>query len=98
MGIGCSRDSNAVESESEMMALIMPVYYDPTPIDHRDIALATRTWDDIFHDRPQRFQLAKQDPNFNHPSCLSWFYISFYDRKCDLKNVSQALITLLRPI
>ena len=83
MGSGCAAETkpSSIEDDEFAIKMIMPVYYTDEVPTSNDIALAADTWNGIYNDVPQRYHDMKQDSKFKQPSCLSWFYVSFYERK-----------------
>jgi hemoglobin-like flavoprotein len=75
------------------VTLMLPVYYMDEPVTIYDIELATRSWNLIVNDTSPKYMKLKSDGLIDQPSCLSWFYISFYERLFDVHPLSRKLFT-----
>jgi hemoglobin-like flavoprotein len=100
MGSGASRNqSNEREytilkaDEILTVTLMLPVYYIDEPVTIMDIELATISWNMIVNDTSPRYAKYKSEGLIDQPSCLSWFYVSFYERLFDVHPLSRKLFT-----
>jgi hemoglobin-like flavoprotein len=58
-----------------------------------DIKLAKDSWNHIIEDRSPTYLEKKQDPLFEHASCISWFYFIFYERLFNVHPMCRPLFT-----
>lgn len=79
------------KTEEEIVRLMMPVYYNPDPLTDEEMTLASDTWKMILSNTSENFIERKQDERFPHPTCIMWFYSSFYERLFDVHPVARAL-------
>ena len=88
-------------SDMDVINLMMPVYYTKSPVTDIDILKAKTAWDMVLHDTSPKFLLYKngdelqsisKDAN-SPPSCMMWFYDTFYQRLFDVHPTSRALFT-----
>lgn len=75
------------------VTLMLPVYYLDEPVLLSDIELATASWNLIVNDTSSRYIKTKSEGLIDQPSCLSWFYVSFYERLFDVHPLSRKLFT-----
>lgn len=79
----------------EIILLMMPVYYiNDAVISDRDLTLAKGAWLQIIEDRSEEYLKQKrEDPSFDHASCISWFYSVFYARLFNIHPMCRPLFT-----
>ena len=84
MGSGSS--ARFVEgTNNEIVAIMMPVYYVEETVSPEDLKLASASWQMIINDTSPEFKRKRTtDPDFTQPSCISWFFNSFYTRLFDV--------------
>jgi hemoglobin-like flavoprotein len=95
MGSGTTRPigPSPTLDEETTVRLMMPVYYIDDIVLPSDIALAEHSWSAIVNDTSEKFQQLKHNNSCSSPSCLSWFYVIFYDRLFDVHPLSRQLFT-----
>ena len=74
------KKSNLLKCQQEVVKLMMPIFYTPESIDTRERKLAVDSWNLIVTARSPEYLTRKEDPNFPHASCITFFYSTFYDR------------------
>lgn len=79
------------KSEAEVCQLMLPVYYDDSPITNVEMELASNTWKLILTNTSPEFMAKRKDPTFPYPTCIMYFYNSFYERLFDIHPMSRAL-------
>jgi hemoglobin-like flavoprotein len=63
-------------------------------VSDRELSLAKASWNLIIEDKsPAYVQQKASNPNFDHASCISWFYSVFYDRLFDVHPMCRPLFT-----
>ena len=70
-------------TSTEAILMLMPVYYQDGEVTPDDVALARRSWNNIVNNESQKF-FRSSGTSTSAPSCLSWFYESFYKRLFDV--------------
>lgn len=95
MGGGSSKidaSSHALDkTESEIVRLMMPVYYIDEPITNEELEAVTSTWKMILTNSSPEFLAKRLDPTFPYPTCIMYFYSSFYDRLFDVHPMARIL-------
>eukprot|EP01039_Chlorochromonas_danica_P000214 gene214-229_t len=99
MGSGSSRSNTIDETHSEkeeppgnnVVPLMMPVYYDDQPISNEEMELASNTWKLILTNTSPEFMARRRDPRFQYPTCIMYFYNSFYQRLFDIHPMARDL-------
>ena len=77
--------------EEEIVKLMMPVYYNDKALTSEEYQIAEQAWNLILTDSSKEFNLRRKDPNFPHPSCIVFFYNSFYTRLFDIHPLARDL-------
>ena len=77
--------------ESEIVRLMMPIYYTSEDITVEERKIAESSWQQILNDTTPEFQLRKKDPEFKFDSSVIFFYDSFYARLFDIHPMSKDL-------
>lgn len=72
------------KSEEEVIRLMLPVFYNSTPIDAKERKMAMDSWNLILDDQSPIFRERKGKPDFPYQSCVTFFYDSFYTRLFDI--------------
>jgi hypothetical protein len=83
MGAGAHRGFGALDVQT-CISLLMPVYYQETEPSAEDIALALSSWNCIVNNESEKY-LKAAGCTTQSPSCLSWFYETFYQRLFDVR-------------
>eukprot|EP01041_Mallomonas_annulata_P013572 gene13572-28800_t len=92
MGGGPSSSVSRELTVDELTLLMMPPYYKSgVVVQETDIILGRVSWQKIADGSSQGFQDMKAIPGFNSPSCLTWFYDSFYNRLFDVNPSARPL-------
>jgi len=76
---------------SDIVKLMMPVYYTEESVESSDIEIAKQKWDKILNDNAPEFVINRDKPDFEYTSCMIMFYDSFYRRLFDVHPVSKPL-------
>ena len=84
MGGGQSAKYGAETDVNRVIQLMMPVYFDRTLPTMADIDAGTSSWNHILNDTCPNFLEKLNTPGFEHTSCISWFYDTFYSRLFDV--------------
>jgi hemoglobin-like flavoprotein len=88
------REYNTLKAEEILtVTLMLPVYYIDEPVTIMDIELATISWNLVVNDTSPKYLKYKSEGLIDQPSCLSWFYVSFYERLFDVHPLSRKLFT-----
>lgn len=92
---GGGLSANAIRgSEIEVIQYMMPVYYiHDAQVTVEEIQLARHTWKLIISDQCPNYLVVCQNIDFEHPSCISWFYFMFYNRLFDVHPMCRPLFT-----
>jgi hemoglobin-like flavoprotein len=94
MGGGGLSAKQIAGTQSEILMLMMPVYYiSDAVVTQADLDSVKVGWNMIIKDCTPPYLNMKQDPNFEYNSCISWFYTIFYDRLFDVHPVCRPLFT-----
>lgn len=81
-----------VTSESEMIRLMMPLYYSIATLTDRDRLLASKTWQLILNNEsPEYIHQKETNTAFQYEQCMEFFFDSFYFRLFDIHPASRAL-------
>lgn len=82
-------------SDSAIVSIMLPVYYiHDADVLQADIDIASESWKLIIDDKSDEFKLKKAtDTTFNHYSCISWFFSSFYGRLFDVHPLCKPLFS-----
>lgn len=62
-------------------------------ITDRDLVVAKSSWNYIIEDRSPLYLELKKGPDFEHASCISWFYSIFYARLFNVHPMCKPLFT-----
>ena len=96
MGNGASLEQKAMRAVhskktlSEVVAVMMPVYYTEEPVTPKDIALATANWEMILDDSSPAY-IDIQNRGSELSTCIMFFYETFYGRLFDVHPVCNLL-------
>jgi hypothetical protein len=71
-------------SETEIVNLMMPIYYTNEKITSEENNSVNRSWNMILTDESTHYQTLKLEPSFKYSSCITLFYDSFYSRLFEL--------------
>ena len=74
-------------TEEEVIQAFLPVFYDViTPVTESDIEVSKSLWTSITHDTAAGYVALKETEGFEalYPSCISFFYDTFYTRLFDI--------------
>lgn len=99
MGSGVSRlsqNNQLLKTEEEIVRLMMPVYYSEDPITDEEYDLALNSWRMILNNSSPEFLANKKNVNFPYPTCIIFFYNSFYDRLFDIHPVAKNMFKDMR--
>lgn len=104
MGGGASKNdkksasgtSNLAKTEEEIVRLMMPVYYNEEPIVQEELDIAHNSWKQILNNTSPEFLLKRKDKSFTFPTCIMYFYSSFYDRLFDIHPLAKNLFRDMR--
>ncbi len=104
MGGGASKNdkrsasgtSNLAKTEEEIVRLMMPVYYNEEPIVQEELDIAHNSWKLILNNTSPEFLVKRKDPSFTYPTCIMYFYSSFYDRLFDIHPLAKNLFRDMR--
>lgn len=91
-----SGTSNLLKSEEDIVRLMMPVYYNEEPITQDELDIAHNSWKLILNNTSPEFMARKKDPSFTFPTCIMYFYNSFYDRLFDIHPLAKDLFKDMR--
>ena len=91
-----SGTSNLQKSEEEIVRLMMPVYYNEEPITQDELDLASNSWKTILNNVSPEFTAKKKNPAFTFPTCIMYFYSSFYERLFDIHPLAKDLFKDMR--
>lgn len=94
MGGGASKPEEKAgleKSEHDIVQLMMPVYYNNSPISNEEMEAANSTWKLILTNTSPEFMAKRRDPNFQYPTCIMFFYNSFYERLFDIHPMAKEL-------
>lgn len=88
---------NLAQTEEMIVRLMMPVYYNDEPITPEEHEAAHNSWKLILNNTSPEFLHAKRnDPNFQYPTCIMYFYNSFYNRLFDIHPLARDLFKDMR--
>ena len=78
-----------------IVSVMMPVYYvHNAVVTPEDVQLAKASWSLIIDDKSEEFHKKKrEDPTFQHYSCISWFFSNFYSRLFDVHPLCRSLFS-----
>ena len=79
------------KSETEMVKLMMPIYFSYETVSAEDRKVLKTTWECITKDKSPEFLSRRGKPDFQYQSCVTFFYDSFYVRLFDVHPMSQQL-------
>lgn len=80
------------KSEEEIVRLMMPIFYNPTRIDAEERKKAQESWNLILNDKSPVFLTRReQEKNFPFPTCVTFFYDTFYTRLFDIHPICRPL-------
>lgn len=107
MGAGSSTNTSnkynningLAKTETEIVRLMMPVYYNDEPIVEEELEAAQNSWRLILSNTsPEYLQARKTDIHFadRFPTCIMYFYNSFYDRLFDMHPLARGLFKDMR--
>lgn len=91
-----SLSSNLDKTEEEIVRLMMPVYYNDDPITPEEHDLAHSSWKLILNNTSPEYLAKRKDPNFTFPTCIMYFYNSFYARLFDIHPLAKDLFKDMR--
>ncbi|RYH04780.1 hypothetical protein EON65_46520 [archaeon] len=94
MGASNGKESGAPvleKNEGEIIRLMLPVYFMDLPLTDHELELANANWKSILTNTSSEFMERRKDPNFPHPTCIMFFYNSFYGRFFDIHPVARDL-------
>jgi hemoglobin-like flavoprotein len=79
---------------NDVVILLMPTYYTPSPVASRDITLAQASWNLILGNKSIEFLTQNTSPEFHdryQGKCLHWFTDLFYQRFFDIHPIAKTL-------
>jgi hemoglobin-like flavoprotein len=78
-----------------IVSVMMPVYYvHHAVVTPEDVQVAKASWSLIIDDKSVEFhRRKKEDPDFTHYSCISWFFSNFYMRLFDVHPLCKSLFS-----
>jgi hemoglobin-like flavoprotein len=80
---------------NDVVILLMPTYYTPSQVTHRDITLAQASWNLILSNKSIEFvSQNSSSPQFQElyqGKCLNWFTDLFYQRFFDIHPIAKTL-------
>ena len=79
------------KSDAEIMKFMLPLYYTTHHITERDMDLAHQSWDYICTSTSPKYLDVHDSNNLQKPSCISWFYTTFYNRLFDVHPACKPL-------
>ena len=63
------------------LSIVYPAYFTNDEITEQDVKLTTSSWQIVMNgEETEAFLQHKNDPSFQHATCLTWFFDSFYGR------------------
>lgn len=87
-----SHATSLQRNETEVVKLMMPVYYNDEKTTLEELEAATASWKAILNNvAPEFLRMKKTDPAFLHPSSIVYFYNSFYARLFDIHPLAKDL-------
>lgn len=75
----------------EIILLMLPVYYNDSPLTLEERELAARSWSMVLNGNSENFLKLSKDPKFPHQNCIIFFYNSFYSRLFDVHPLAKDL-------
>lgn len=83
--MGASSSISSSLTPDACIRLLMPVYYLDDEVTVEDIAEAVKPWNCIVKNESEKYVRAFDAGKTKAPSCLSWFYETFYKRLFDVR-------------
>lgn len=80
-------------SLDHIIKVMLPVYYDDSPITDEEYHLALNSWDLILQDKISSFQTLKEDPKFIYSNSKMYFCDLYYKRLFDIHPLAKDLFT-----
>ena len=78
------------KEETEIVKMMMPVYYDESNLSEEEFEAACTSWNLILENKAKRFiQQKKRDENFPHTTSFSFFHHVFYSRLHDVHPIGK---------
>lgn len=98
MGGASSIPASATLSSDQtaLVKLILPVYYSEELISEEEVTDAQHAWDKVLNDTSPAYLKAKEDSSSfceEHPSCVTWFFTTFYLRLFDIHPDSRSMFS-----
>ncbi len=88
--------TNLAKTEGEIVRLMMPVYYNEEPITQDELEAAHNSWKMILNNASPEFLIRRKDRSFTFPTCIMYFYSSFYERLFDIHPLAKNLFRDMR--
>lgn len=88
-----------ITENSEVVKILMPVYYLQDPITPHDIEIALQTWRHVLDQTaPNYVAHVNSGETFPYESCAHWFHTLFYQRLFDVHPVRSIISFFLNVI
>jgi len=95
MGAIISKRHRKVYADTDSaLAVVYPAYFTNDEITEQDVKLTTASWQIVMNgEETEAFLIHKNDPTFQHATCLTWFFDSFYGRFFELAPDAKPLFS-----
>jgi hypothetical protein len=91
MGLSQSTSTSFLSKETDIVNLMMPLYYSTEKLSKEEYDSASASWNSILNDQAANYLLLKKEKSIESSSCISFFYDSFYMRLFELHPLAKAL-------
>jgi len=90
-GVSSRTTRSLRQSETEIVKIMLPLYFTHDSLTAEDIAVAKQTWQMIVSDQAPVFLARKGTKDFQHQSAVTFFYDQFYVRLFDIHPICRHL-------